>query len=178
MPAVLPRLLSLLLALTLIAGLAACGDDDDKGASTTETTESTAANPPTTPGTPTTPTTPGTPATPGGPDEAQIRKTLDEYTTAFVGGDGEATCALLTDAARAQLEQAAAGKGAGEDCVSIITAAAKTIPAEQKQQLENINITTVKVDGDTATVEIEGGTGAGKLEKVDGRWLIAGDVGG
>jgi hypothetical protein len=113
----------------------------------------------------------------------QVEQVLHSYLHAQTHGDGQAACSLLTESAQHQLQtvvvQAAKGllpsRPSCQDAVGMVHAVAG---AKLMNALASAQITQVRVQGDSATAEITGGTVFGRqqvtLQRSDGTWKIAG----
>lgn len=111
----------------------------------------------------------------GSSDEAQVRGVVDRYMQAFVDGDTEEACDLLTPAARKELEEAFELLDA-KSCAEAMSSVLKMLEEKDRKQLEDIEIRTVKVTGDTAVVTTTGPEDEPtRLRKVDGEWRVEGD---
>jgi len=102
-----------------------------------------------------------------GNDEATIKQVLTDYTAALAAGDGEKACGFVAEEGKKQLEQVGGG-----DCVKAISALSQLIPAPEKAKLTDLEIVSVRIDGDRATAEIRGADRPAQLQKVDDNWLI------
>ena len=111
----------------------------------------------------------------GASDNSKITSTIKSYLTAVANGNGQAACAELTPAAAQQVRQDATSLGA-TGCADAINRVSASIGAA-KQALLKAKITSITITGSTATAQLQGGTRAPKLQKVGGRWLIAGGLG-
>ncbi len=114
-----------------------------------------------------------------GKDEEQIRTAVTDYVQAFVDKDASAACALLTEQAKQRLAQQAGA--AGGSCEKTLGQVVKTfVNPQTAKQLRKIKVDTVKVNGDTATVDTTpdfgGQSKPTEMKKVDGKWLVNGDA--
>jgi hypothetical protein len=148
------RSVSVLLLSATAFALAACGGDD--GGST------------------------GTGGSGGGDDQEAISAVVIGYAKAFADGDTEKACGYLSKSGLASVE--AAAKQLHQDgCADVLAEATGSIDAEAKKSLESMRVTSVDVDGDTATVQTQvdstGGdhTTSANVVKEDGEWKIAAD---
>jgi len=114
----------------------------------------------------------------GDKNAEQIRSTVTTYVTAFVNKDAAKACSLLTDSAQKRLSQQAGGAGSCEKTIGQVVKAFVT--PKVASQLRQIKVDSVKIDGDTATVETKPNFGGQskptQLKKVDGQWLVDGDA--
>lgn len=108
----------------------------------------------------------------------QIRSTVTDYVTAFVNKDAAKACALLTNGAQKRISQQAGARGTCEKTIGQVVNAFVT--PKVASQLRQIKVESVKIDGDTATVETKpdfgGQSKPTQLKKVDGQWLVDGDA--
>lgn len=110
----------------------------------------------------------------GGDDEAQVKEVVTSYAAAVADRDGDKACDSMTDAARKQVEQAGQVIGA-EGCGAIIEKATEDATDKERDQLKDLVVTSVKIDGDHAVVQVKaaGETGdPSNLVKQDGEWKI------
>jgi hypothetical protein len=113
----------------------------------------------------------------GGDDESQIRDTVTNYAAAIADKDGDKACGFLTKSAREQVEAAGKAMDAG-DCGEVLEQATEQASDEDRDQLKDVEVVSVKVDGDRATVQVKAGDDTGDpstLLEEDGEWKIAVD---
>jgi hypothetical protein len=113
----------------------------------------------------------------GGDDDSQIRDTVTNYAAAIAEKDGDKACDFLTKSAREQVEAAGKAMDAG-DCGEVLEQATEQASDEEREQLKDVEVVSVKVDGDRATVQVKAGDDTGDpstLVKEDGEWKIAVD---
>lgn len=107
----------------------------------------------------------------GGGEEEDIEAVVSDFSAALLDTDGPKACALLTEAAIEELTQqpevAACEKavdGAGEPT------------DDDRENLEDPEVTDIEVDGDTATAQVtatgEEGESRTRFRRVDGDWKI------
>lgn len=109
----------------------------------------------------------------GGSDEDDVRSASEDFVSAFKDENWEEVCSLMTEKSRAQLEQAGEALDAKGGCADVWEKAKKFLPPETEKQLDNFEIDTVKVNGDTATVTTTDAKGSpAQLIKEDGEWRI------
>lgn len=116
----------------------------------------------------------------GGDDESQIRDVVTSYAKAVADRDGDQACGYLTDAARKQLEAVGPAIGAN-GCPDIMVKVTESASDKEREQLGDLKVTSVEVDGDHATVEVEAAGRKGDpstLIKQDGTWKIEPTSGG
>lgn len=107
----------------------------------------------------------------GSSDEDDVRSAAENFASAFTDENWSEVCGLMTKGSKAQLE------GAGEvlqvkgGCEDVWKKVANRVPKSAKQQLENLEIDTVKVSGNKATVTTTSSKGEpAQLRKEDGEW--------
>jgi ketosteroid isomerase-like protein len=89
----------------------------------------------------------------GGSDEDKIKSTIDDYASAVRDSDQPKACELLTDDAKAKIEERT-----GKQCQSFVTNLG-TFGADE--QLTGVEASEVEVDGNKATATVKG---AGEIE--------------
>jgi hypothetical protein len=113
----------------------------------------------------------------GGDDEAQIKDVVTSYAAAIADKDGDKACGFLTDSAREQVEKAGEALKA-DGCADVMEKVTEEASDDDRDQLKDIEVTSVKIDGDRAVVQVKaaGETGdPSTLVKEDGDWKIAAD---
>jgi len=105
------------------------------------------------------------------PDDEAIRTTLTTYLGAVARGDARVACDQLGEGARRDLVRSVRG---AENCQDAVRRYRSGITREQRDQLRAAKVTAVRVDGDRATAKVLGGAESGRLQRRDGRWVIAG----
>jgi hypothetical protein len=116
----------------------------------------------------------------GGDDESQIRDVVSNYAVAIADKDGDTACGFLTESARKAVESAGEALDAN-GCAEVMEKATAEASDDERDQLKDIEVTSVKIDGDRATVQVKaaGETGdPSTLVKEDGEWRIAANEGG
>jgi hypothetical protein len=116
----------------------------------------------------------------GSDDEQKISDTVQTYLSALAEGDGAEACDQLTgeEAGRVFEEEATMlPELRVSSCADALSKLGDTLGGEGRQTLEGAETTNVKVDGDSATAELVGGTRTVHLRKDDGRWFISGGLG-
>lgn len=109
----------------------------------------------------------------GGSDEEDVRAASEDFVSAFKGENWDEVCSLMTEKSKAQLEQASEALDAKGGCPGVWEKAAKFLPPETEQQLDNFEVDTVKVNGDKATVSTTDASGEpAQLIKEDGEWRV------
>lgn len=110
----------------------------------------------------------------GGGDKGDIQSVVDDFSSALLDTDGEKACDLLTDNAVKGLT----GSDDRDGCVKAIDGAAKPTDDDRKQ-LEDPEVTDLKVDGNTATavIKTEGDDDPSRtrFKKEGGDWKIDGE---
>ncbi len=100
------------------------------------------------------------------------------YQSAIANGDGPGACSVLSPAVQKQALSAASGAGVrASNCTSLFSQIAKRLSPTQRARLRNTKVSSVVIHGDTATVQVSGGSQA-KLTKSGGKWLISGGLAG
>ena len=113
----------------------------------------------------------------GGSPEDDVRAASENFVTAFKDENWDEVCSMMTKASKAQLERAGEALEAKGGCPDVWEKASKLIDAKAKDQLEDFEIDTVKVNGNTATVtSVAAGTDPARLRKEGGEWRV--DVAG
>jgi hypothetical protein len=116
----------------------------------------------------------------GGDDESQIRDVVSNYAVAIADKDGDTACGFLTASARKQVESAGEAIDAN-GCGEVMEKVTEEASDDERDQLKDLEVTSVKIDGDRATVQVKAGGETGDpstLVKEDGEWKIAADEGG
>jgi ketosteroid isomerase-like protein len=111
----------------------------------------------------------------GGSDEDDVRSASEDFVAAFKDENWEEVCSLMTDKSKAQLERAGQVLDANGGCEGVWEKASKFIGDKAKRQLDDFEIESVKVDGDTATVTVTNAEAKGQptqLRKEDGEWRV------
>lgn len=112
----------------------------------------------------------------GGDDEAQVRDLVTNYAAAIADSDGDKACGYLTNDARAQVEAAGKALDVDGDCGAVMDKATEEASDEDRKELEDIEVTSVEVNGDRAVVQVTSGGETGDpstVVKEDGEWRIA-----
>jgi hypothetical protein len=116
----------------------------------------------------------------GGDDESQIRDVITSYASAVADRDGDKACGYLTDTARKQIEAIADSIDA-EGCAGVMEKLTEQASKDDRDQLKDLKVTSVKVEGDRATVQVEAAGEKGDpstVVKQDGDWKIDAQMGG
>jgi ketosteroid isomerase-like protein len=109
----------------------------------------------------------------GGSDEDDVRSASEDFVAAFKDENWEEVCSLMTDKSKAQLERAGQVLDANGGCEGVWEKASKFIGDKAKRQLDDFEIESVKVEGDTATVTTAEAKGQPtQLRKEDGEWRV------
>jgi ketosteroid isomerase-like protein len=109
----------------------------------------------------------------GGSDEDDVRSASEDFVAAFKDENWEEVCSLMTDKSKAQLERAGQVLDANGGCEGVWEKASKFIGDKAKRQLDDFEIESVKIDGDTATVTTAEAKGQPtQLRKEDGEWRV------
>ena len=94
--------------------------------------------------------------------------------------DGDKACGYLTDTARKQIEAIADSLDA-DGCPGVMEKLTEQASADDRNQLKDIKVTSVKIDGDRATVQVEAAGEKGDpstVVKQGGDWKIDAQMGG
>jgi hypothetical protein len=102
----------------------------------------------------------------GDPD---VTATFQDYFEAVADGDGDTACGLLTEDAQSEILE----EVGGGDCEEAVEQAEEELNDDQKDELRDIEPEEVDVDGDRATISVEGADGEVELEREDGEWRIS-----
>lgn len=109
----------------------------------------------------------------GSSDEDDVRSAAENFASAFKDENWSEVCTLMTKQSKAQLEQAGELLQADGGCEDVWKKAANRIPEEAKRQLDDFEIDTVEVTGDTATVSsTTAKDDPAQLRKEDGEWKV------
>ena len=109
----------------------------------------------------------------GGSDEDDVRSASEDFVAAFKDENWEEVCSHMTDKSKAQLERAGQVLDANGGCEGVWEKASKFIGDKAKRQLDDFEIESVKIDGDTATVTTAEAKGQPtQLRKEDGEWRV------
>jgi hypothetical protein len=102
---------------------------------------------------------------------------IKTYLTALANGDGARACGVLTTSMQNRALNLARSQGIkASSCSSLFSQVKGQTTAAQRRTLLNAKIASVKVNGNTATVTLKGGTQAATLTKTGGKWLISGGI--
>ena len=116
----------------------------------------------------------------GGGDSDNVSQTLQTYLAALAQGNGKEACDQMTgDQARRMLQEAAAflPELQPTSCADALSKLGGSLGGEETEALESAEVTNMKIDGDSATAELVGGTQTAKLTKNGDLWLISGGIG-
>ena len=111
----------------------------------------------------------------GASDEEQVRTTVEDYIIAFVDGDGDKACDLLTKETRDAFVQQVSSLVKTRDCGEAIKKLGDLAGPTVDRALKGAKVTEVKVNGEnaTATLESRGTKTPTQLKKEDGDWKIS-----
>src|SRR3954469_18674896 len=115
----------------------------------------------------------------GGNSDGNPGKVVHAYFEAVASGDGDAACAQLTgDARRSVVDYIAQQlpEVGATTCTQAMQAIADNLGGDEASTLKKAKVTDTKIDGDTATVSIEGATRDATLRRTDGTWYIDGGL--
>jgi len=145
------RVVVLIVALTIMPVLAACGGQGAGGADRPPRGRD--------------PHGARTPGARGGSDERRVRDVIRRWNTASLNGDAVAACALVDPAKLRYLEQI------DLPCELLQSG---TLTAESERDVRSTKVTAVELDGDRAvahTRSLDGGRDI-ELHRINGTWLI------
>jgi SnoaL-like domain len=108
----------------------------------------------------------------GESDEEQVEDTVKAYMSAVADGDGEEACEQLTERGRREIAEGLTEVTGGEGCAGAFESLHARAGERALRRLRNAEVTSVTVDGDTATLRIEDAPHPPKLRKIDGEWKI------
>lgn len=112
----------------------------------------------------------------GTSDEDAVKTAVRDYFAAFAEADGQRACDFLSAAAKRDLANYAAEQlpeVGSVQCAEVTEQVVELTDEDALKRLEDVEVTSVEIDGDTATAEIVGATQTANLEKIDGDWKIA-----
>lgn len=105
----------------------------------------------------------------GGSEEDSAGEAAENYAEAFVDGDMERACELMTgESKRALLKVAMA---LGNNCEKLMQAYRDSLDKGELREFDDFEVVSVTVDGDSAQVKDNSGD-TNALRKVDGEWLL------
>jgi hypothetical protein len=113
----------------------------------------------------------------GGSPEAEVTKSVRNWTAALSEGDGDAACERMTLAGQRELAgfaESFAGTTPADDCATNVKRFTRKINPQVARQTLDADVADVKVDGAAATVTMANG-GPSQLRLVkggDGEWRI------
>lgn len=107
--------------------------------------------------------------------EAAALAAVHEYVDAFVGGDGDSACELLTEESRREFVEAVEAAVGTSDCGEAFTAAARQFPAELREDFGEAPIEIIDIDEDSAEgrATFAGRTIGLQMRVEDGEWRVA-----
>lgn len=119
----------------------------------------------------------------GESEEDAVKKTLTTYLTALANGDGSEACDQTTgEQARAIFQDSLyrLPELRATSCADALSKLSGSLGADEKETIEDAEVTNVEIDGSSATAELVGGTEVVDLSKSGDGWLISGglDLGG
>jgi tetratricopeptide (TPR) repeat protein len=116
----------------------------------------------------------------GGSDKDKAQAVVKTYLGALADGDGEKACDQMTGELKREtvdtLPQDVPALKNLASCKEVVAVIADNIGGDEKQKLRNIKFAATTVNGDEATVKVEGATSDVELRKSDGRWYISGGL--
>jgi hypothetical protein len=115
----------------------------------------------------------------GGSESDDARSAVRSYLDAFVKGDGAKACSLMTAATRRQFVARTKALTKTADCALAIEAIRTQAGDQSMAALKKLELTDVKVTGNTARVTLKSGgsSSTAELAKEGGGWKISGAPG-
>ena len=111
-----------------------------------------------------------------GSDAEQVEAVVLEYLRGVADADYERACALLSPGVKRDLAAFARDHFPeldAEDCAAVVERLLLDADHDQlRRLLEDVHVGKIAIDGDRATVELEGGDPP-RLRKIDGSWKIS-----
>jgi hypothetical protein len=110
----------------------------------------------------------------GAEDDAKFA--VKSYVEAFVDGDGDTACGLMTRSTRSQFVKRTKPLTKTTDCAAAIEAIRTQAGQPALDALAKVKYSDVKVDGGTATVKLSAGksSSTATLKLEDGAWKVSG----
>jgi len=108
-------------------------------------------------------------------DDDKIDEALTGYFAALADDDGETACDYLSPSGRQELVQVAKTslpQLRNIKCPELVGAMGKNYGEAEKSELRSAEVTSIEVDGDSATAVVKGANIDPTLVKSDGEWLI------
>jgi hypothetical protein len=104
---------------------------------------------------------------------------VQSYVNAFVDGDGDTACGLMTNATRRQFVKRTKPLTKTSDCAAAIEAIRTQAGQTALDALRKVKYSDVKVDGATAKVKLSSGKSSttATLLKENGGWKVSGGPG-
>jgi Putative lumazine-binding len=112
----------------------------------------------------------------GASDREAVEAVAHEYLEALIAGDGERTCALLTEDAQEQVKTWTTASTC-EDGIGQFGDFIDEKDADADEKLRDVSVEQVTVTGDKAEAQVESGDGSPRpasFEKVGDTWKVAG----
>jgi ketosteroid isomerase-like protein len=122
----------------------------------------------------------------GGPktDAGAVKQVIEDAAKAVAAGDGAKACSYLTPDAQRQVQlQIGSGVLGSVDCGTLVKQATLVLTPLDKQQLKDLEPTSLQVAGDSASATVASSAAASQgpamsvqlhLTKVGGDWKISG----
>jgi hypothetical protein len=111
-------------------------------------------------------------------DRTAAARVLTTYLGAISSGDAKTACSLLASTMTQRLQQLGQGaQGQASGCPALIGRLTASMPAREKQQLGDVRVLSVRVDGDRGFVIFDGVGGKVDnmpMSKEAGAWKVAG----
>ena len=109
-------------------------------------------------------------------DAAAVGAAVTGFMTAFAAGDGQKACSLMGDAAVAGVVQDGADRTVDEAfalCADTVKTLGELMDDADREQLRNVKLSDVTVDGDSASAKISYGGETVELERSDEGWRLS-----
>ncbi len=114
----------------------------------------------------------------GSSDESEVEDALTSYLNDFATANGKGVCeALAGPESRSVTESIAEAEPSLQSlsCPEVMTKVSESFEKPVVEALEKVEITAIKIDGETATARFKGYGGEPiTLSKVNGDWLVTG----
>lgn len=112
----------------------------------------------------------------GSSDEDEAADAVRAYFGAIAEGEYDEACSQLAASARRDVADYAATQlpeVGSLDCEEVMGQIFSLIDEDQIAALEDVEVTEVTIDGDSAIAEVEGATEDARLRRVDGEWKFS-----
>jgi hypothetical protein len=108
----------------------------------------------------------------GSNEEDQVEDAVEAYLAAVVEGDGKGVCEKLSPRARRQFIDDVRDLTAVGTCSETMERITDQINDVLRDRLDDAEVGDVTIDGETATVRLEGSERLATMRKVEGEWRI------